>query len=215
PLGGRGSQPWGERGRSPSSQDDLGVGEVVVEGEAGQALKGLHVARARLGDDLSWELRTGCSLVPAEPLAVVPDVLLVEGRLRTAGGIDVRGPEARRVWSERLVAEHEVALLVEPELELRVGDDDAAFRCVFGCVAVELEDDALDLREPLFADELRRAVAVDVFVVPRLGLRRGSEDRSGEPIGFPQTDRELVPGGRARRAVVLPAGTGEIPADDA
>ena len=74
------------------------------------------------------QLGAGVGLVPAGLLAVVADELLVEAVLRAARLVRVRGPEARRVGRQRLVAEHELAVGVEAELELRVGDDDPARR---------------------------------------------------------------------------------------
>jgi hypothetical protein len=54
------------------------------------------------------------------------DAYLVVGRLALADLVLVCGPEARAVRSEDLVDEHDLAGLVEAELELGVGDDDAA-----------------------------------------------------------------------------------------
>jgi hypothetical protein len=51
---------------------------------------------------------------------------LVVGGLALANLVLVRGPEARAVGGEDLVDEHDLAGLVEAELELGVGDDDAA-----------------------------------------------------------------------------------------
>lgn len=56
----------------------------------------------------------------------VSDAYLVVGRLALANLVLVGGPEARAVGSEDLVDEHDLAGLVEAELELGVGDDDAA-----------------------------------------------------------------------------------------
>src|SRR4029453_17080513 len=112
-LGGRGSPPSAGRARSPSSKDDLGVGDVVLEREAGEALEGLDVAGAGLDDHFLRELRARRGLVPAEGLAVVPRVLLVEWRLGAARGIHVRGPEAGGVRRQGLVSENELAVLVE------------------------------------------------------------------------------------------------------
>jgi hypothetical protein len=58
--------------------------------------------------------------------SILSDAYLVVGRLALADLVLVRGPEARAVWSEDLVDEHDLAGLVEAELELGVGDDDAA-----------------------------------------------------------------------------------------
>ena len=57
---------------------------------------------------------------------IVLDAYLVVGRLALANLVLVCGPEARAVGSEDLIDEHDLAGLVEAELELGVGDDDAA-----------------------------------------------------------------------------------------
>ena len=153
-------------------------------------LERLDVAAARARDDVVGELRAGVGLVPAERLAVVAHELLVERRLRAAGRVLVGRPEARRVGRERLVAEHEPAVVVDAELELRVREDDPARRGALRDEPVELEREPLDLVEALLADELDGRVAVDVLVVPGLRLRRRREDRLGQ----------LLPTRRARPA---------------
>lgn len=57
---------------------------------------------------------------------IVLDAYLVVGRLALANLVLVCGPEARAVRSEDLIDEHNLAGLVEAELEFGVGDDDAA-----------------------------------------------------------------------------------------
>jgi hypothetical protein len=57
---------------------------------------------------------------------IVCGAYLVVGGLALADLVLVSGPEARAVGSEDLVDEHDLAGLVEAELELGVGDDDAA-----------------------------------------------------------------------------------------
>lgn len=52
--------------------------------------------------------------------------LVVRG-LTLADLVLVSGPEARAVGCEHFVDEHDLARLVEAELELGVGNDDAAF----------------------------------------------------------------------------------------
>jgi hypothetical protein len=56
----------------------------------------------------------------------VSGAYLVIGGLALANLVLVGGPEARAVGGENLVDEHDLAGLVEAELELGVGDDDAA-----------------------------------------------------------------------------------------
>ena len=59
---GRGSPASAGRGRLPSPEHHVRVGEVVVEGDPGQALERLDVARAGAGDDVVRELRAGSVL---------------------------------------------------------------------------------------------------------------------------------------------------------
>jgi len=42
------------------------------------------------------------------------------------GLVPVGGPEARGIRGERLVDQNQIPLIIRPELELGVGDDDAA-----------------------------------------------------------------------------------------
>ena len=157
----------------------------------------------------------GARLVPAERLAVVADELLVERRLWAAGRVLVGGPEARGVGRERLVSEHELTVRVDAELELRVGDQDPALGGVVGGEAVELDRDALDLAKALLADERGRGGCVDVLVVALDRLRRGREDRLREPVRLAQPLRQRVARRLPAALVVLPAGAGEVAANDA
>ena len=91
----------------------------------GDALVGLDVALARRRDDLGGQRRRRRGLVPVEAVEVVAHRLLVEARRRDARLPLVGRPEAAGVGRQHLVAQHELAV-DEPELELRVGDDDPA-----------------------------------------------------------------------------------------
>src|SRR5207244_2329376 len=132
--------------------------------------------------------------------------LLVEGGLGGAGPVLAGRPEPRRVGCQRLVAEYEPALAVEPELELRVRDDDPALACMLCGEPVERDRDACDLVEELFADESRGGGPVDVLVMAggRLGGRR--EQRLGELGRLREPGRKHVSADCAGRRVVLPAG---------
>ena len=66
------------------------------------------------------------------------------GQKREESGVSASSPSTRS------------PLGVEPELELRVGDDDPARQRVVGRRRVERDRDPLDLGEPLRADELGR-----------------------------------------------------------
>ena len=64
----------------------------------------------------------------SEPVA---GELFVEGRLTVAWLIAFCRPEAGAVRCEHLVADHEIALVVETELEFCIGNDDASGECIF------------------------------------------------------------------------------------
>src|SRR6185503_11085969 len=99
--------------------------ELLVQGPAGQARENVDVAPAGPLDDLVGEAGRRRVLVPAEGLEVVADVLLVEGRLGAPLAVGLLRPEAGGVRRHDLIGQHQ-AVPVAPELELRVGDDDAA-----------------------------------------------------------------------------------------
>src|SRR2546428_3354383 len=170
-----------------SLEDDVGVGEVVVELDAREALEGRDVASACARDYGVGQLGAGVGLVPARLLAEVAHELLVEGRLRPAGRVAVGGPEARGVGRQRLVGEHESSPPVEAELELGVGDDDAALASVVRGETVELDGQALHLREPVGAHQLSGLLARDVLVMAGRRLGGRSEDRRGETLRLAQS----------------------------
>ena len=134
-------------------------------------LERLDVAGARAGDHVVGKPGPGRSLVPAERLRVVADELLVERGLRAAGLVLVGRPEARGVRREDLVSEDDRPVVGEPELELRVGDDDPRSSSGLGGGRVELDRDPLQLGEALVADERGR-------------LLRGQRSRRGPSAAF-------------------------------
>src|SRR5690606_4635191 len=133
---------------------------------------------ARALDHYGRQARPGCGLVPVERLEIVPHVLLVEARWRRARAVGLGRPEARRVRREQLVYQLELARLVHAELELRVGDDDAAASSVLGRGGIELERHRFDALRELGADQRANLADGDVLVVrARRGLRARREDR--------------------------------------
>ena len=96
----------------------------------------------------------------------------------------LRRPVARGVRRQHLVAEHQRAVLVEPELELGVGEDHAVRARVLGRERVEGDrDSAHALHQLAVADELGRLIEVDRLVVAHcsafvLGVKIGSGRRS-------------------------------------
>ncbi|ABA49009.1 hypothetical protein BURPS1710b_0998 [Burkholderia pseudomallei 1710b] len=106
-------------------------------------------------------------------------------------------------------------MLVEAELELRVGDDDAARRRVIGRFLVQPDRDVANRRGELGADAPLGFLERDVLVVmAHLGLRGGREDRLGELLRVRQAGRQLDAAHLARRLVVLPAAARQIAAHD-
>ena len=84
-----------------------------------------------------------------------------------------------------LVAEHQLALVVQAELELRVGEDHAALARVLGGERVQLDRHLAHLLHQLaVADEFGGLLEVDRLVVAlvRLGARR--EDRLRQLLGL-------------------------------
>ena len=177
----------------PSTTD--GSSTYAGERNRREALERLDILLARSVHDVGRDLRAGIRLVPAGRLAVVADELLVEAVLRAAGLVRVARPEPRGVGRERLVAEHEVAVGVEPISNFVSAMMIPRRERVLGGRRVEPERDLLDLSEQLFADELRGLLARDVLVVPfgRLCRRREDRSRGACPI------RAAPPAARARR----------------
>src|SRR5438093_6061521 len=91
----------------------------------------LPIPLARRLHYLRGQRRRRCVAVPLPlPLQtrqVIAQRLLVEARLRASRLVAVRRPEARRVGREDLVDHEEPPVRARAELELRVGDDGAAW----------------------------------------------------------------------------------------
>src|SRR5690606_13470657 len=120
---------------------------------ADEPVQRLVVLRARALDDDGGQARPRSRLVPVEGLEIVAHVLLVEA-LRGRAAFVARGrPKARRIGRQHLVHDAQLAVLVEPELELRVGDDDAALARVLDGARVERERRVLYLARELGADQ--------------------------------------------------------------
>ncbi len=85
----------------------------------------------------------------------VPHELLVEGRRRAARPPRVRRPEARRIGGEGFVDPDDAAVRVEPELELRVGEEQAPRRRVLGGFREDEERQIAKAMRERFADRFR------------------------------------------------------------
>ena len=102
-----------------------------------QILAGEHfVCLEVLGNGLIHDLlrQLPIVLVALEP---IPGELLVKAGLAVAYLKLVRRPEAAGVRGQHLVADHKVAVLVNAELQLGVGNDDAPAQGVVGTLLVD------------------------------------------------------------------------------
>src|SRR6185437_13814624 len=146
-------------------------------GSARQAGEGFAILLAGSGDDLRRQLRPRRLLVPVESLEIVAHELLVEARRAGAWPVGVGRPEARGIRRERLIDQGERAALIDYELELGVGNDDAAAEGMRRRELIERNGGVADPRCKRRADELLDLGEGDVLVVlpgGRLGCR--SED---------------------------------------
>ena len=115
-----------------------------------------------------------------------------------------------------LVAERERAVRVQPELELRVGEDDAALARVLGDLRVHGHRHVAHRARPARASPTSRpSLDVDRLVVALLRLGRRREDRLRQLLGLLQARRQLDARDPAGRLVVLPARAGDVAAHDA
>ena len=106
---------------------------LVLQLQPGQQGVGFFVLVDGLVDDILRKLvvTVGIGLEP------VADKLLVKGGLAVAGLVSICGPEAAAVRGEHLVAENDIALLVQTELEFGVGYDNAAALGIFSAFFVK------------------------------------------------------------------------------
>src|SRR5205823_5799258 len=99
-----------------------------------------------------------------------------EGGLRAAGLVAVSRPEPRRVRRQDLVAQYELTVR-EPELELRVGDDDAALSGQGSAVLVHRDGQLLEPLRQTTPHDVGGLLDRDVDVVALGGLGGRGEDR--------------------------------------
>src|SRR5207253_8958165 len=178
------------------------------------ALVRLAVALARALHHVRWKGGCGRLLVPAALHEEIAHVLLVERGRRAAGLVHLGVPVARGVRGQDLVDQRDAAV-EHPELELRVGEDEALRGSVVVGEPVERERESLEVPGELGADHARELRAADVLVVARLGLRGRREDRLGELLRLDERLWKLLARDRAERFVFGPGGTGDVAAGDA
>ncbi len=107
------------------------------------------------------------------------------------------------------------AVLVQAELELGVGDDDAAGGGVFGGGGVEGDADVAHLGGQLLADAVFHLFEGDVLVVlADVGLGGRGEQRLGQLVGLAQAGGQLDAADGAACLIVLPAGADDVAAHD-
>ncbi|KAH0533524.1 hypothetical protein FGG08_007693, partial [Glutinoglossum americanum] len=168
----------------------------------GEQLERLDVLPAGAVDHLVRQGDAGAVLVELDAFEVVAHELLVEAVLGAARGVAGRRPEAAGVRGQHLVGEdHRTGGLVETELELGVGDDDALAGRVFAGGGVQLDRLGLDLVRVDLADQAHGFIRMDVEVVlAELGLGRRGVDRLWQLAAFDQAGGQ---GDAAHRAAGL------------
>src|SRR5256884_4088855 len=106
-----------------SARDICAIGaQLLRQCTAGQDAVRLPVLLASGVDYLRWQLRPRRGFGPAHPFEVIPHKLFVKRSLRSAGCVMCCGPEARRVWRQRLVNPNQF-IIQQAELEFCVSDD--------------------------------------------------------------------------------------------
>jgi hypothetical protein len=123
-------------------------------------------------------------------------------------------PEAGAVGRENLIDEEQPAV-ARSELELAIGNDDAARRRQRPSAFVHVPCQALEPASRLIADDLRHAGHRNVLVMAGLRLRCGTEERRLEAIALAKSRRQNLSGKGARLAILLPCRASEIATDHA
>ena len=159
---------------------------------------------------------------------MVAHELLVEARLCDAGTVCVLWPEPGRVRCEHLIDQHDLVAVrepprgvtrvsggaYEPELELGVGDNDAARLRVCRAMRVKCEGQRTQTGHQVWPNELGGLRLGDVLVVTGGGFGGWREDRVRQPIRLPQPGWERNAADRARALVIDPRGAGEVATSD-
>src|SRR5437899_2096756 len=122
-----------------SARDICAIGaQLLRQFTAGQDAVRLPVLLASGVDYLRWQLRPRRGFGPAHPFEVIPHKLFVKRSLRSAGCVMCCGPEARRVWRQRLVNPNQF-IIQQAELEFCVSDDNSPRLRVRHGAPVQLE----------------------------------------------------------------------------
>ncbi len=137
--------------------------------------------------------------------------------------VGIERPEARGIRREHLIAHNNLAVLVKTELELRIRNDDALGKRIVGALLVKRDRVVAKLRRVLEA--LARELLLEVLdgllegnvliVVADLRLRGRCVDGLRQLFRFLQALGKLDAAHGAVLAVALPAGAGDVAANDA
>ena len=153
-----------------------------------QHLIALQIFIDRLLNDIIRQ----CPVVVRICLQPVAGELLVKGRLSVSRLVSVCRPEAGAVRCEHLVAENDVSVFIEAELELCICDDDAAAQRVVRTflvqgdgVVAELGSVFLAFAREIFLQVGNALLVGNVLVmIADLSLCGRSVDRFRELVGF-------------------------------
>ena len=140
-----------------------------------------------------------------------------------AGLVALQRPEAGGIGGQHLVAEDDIAVLVQTELELGIGDDDAAGEGVLGALLIQGDGVVAQLGGVLLAvagellfQHIDALLVGDILVViADLGLGGGGVDRLRQLLGLLQALGQLDAADLAGLLVAGPAASGDVAADDA
>src|ERR1700730_8471164 len=118
----------------------------------------------------------GRLLLPAEPLEVVPQILFVEGRLRTARPILLQIPEARGIRRHHLIDQDHIPIQ-QAELELRVSEDQPPLERALASEVVQRQTEPFECLRQVAASTVGQLGARDVLIMAGQCLGGRGEDR--------------------------------------
>src|SRR5438552_4725412 len=184
------------------------------EGGAGKKTVRFEILPGCSSDHAVWQLRPGWLLVEMDALEVVAYILLIEGRLRSAGTVEGARPEARGVRRQDFIAEDDFTV-VDAELKFCICYDNPFGKRIGRRLQVEGKRQALQLVRSFFPDNPDHFLEGNVDIVAFLGLRGRGEQWFGQLVAFPKPGRQFDSADAPGFAVLLPAGPDEIPAGNA
>ena len=104
--------------------------------------------------------------------------MLVEARRAAIRGVFDLGPETGGIRCETFVDQHHF-IVKDSEFELGIGDDDPALGGIGTAVFVQVDGPLAYLQGNLVAEEGAALAPGNVFVMARIGFRRGCENCLG------------------------------------